>query len=119
MRWLICGSRHWKDRETIRLYVGRFIKSDSVVITGGCRGADSIASEEALKVGAKIIIYPALWKKHGKAAGPIRNSLMLTDGKPDSLLAFTLGGSGTADMIRKAEDAGIPTIVVHGNMVTE
>lgn len=51
--------------------------------------------------------YPADWEKHGRAAGPIRNEKMLIVGTPDMVLAFP-GGRGTADMIRKAEAAGLP-----------
>lgn len=51
------------------------------------------------------------WKDHGKAAGPIRNQLMLDDFKPDLVVAFP-GGKGTADMVKKAQDAGVTVILV-------
>ena len=54
----------------------------------------------------KCLAFPAEWKKHGKAAGPIRNRKMLQDGKPDLVLAFP-GGRGTANMVELATDAGI------------
>jgi hypothetical protein len=54
-----------------------------------------------------IDVYVAQWKKHGRAAGPIRNQRMLDEGKPDLVVAFP-GGRGTADMIRRAERAGVP-----------
>jgi hypothetical protein len=54
-----------------------------------------------------IDVYVAQWKKHGRAAGPIRNQRMLDKGKPDLVVAFP-GGRGTADMIRRAERAGVP-----------
>lgn len=50
------------------------------------------------------------WKKHGKAAGPIRNGIMLRDGKPDMVVAFP-GGRGTANMVDQARLADL--IVEH------
>jgi hypothetical protein len=49
---------------------------------------------------------PAEWKKHGKRAGPLRNMRMLEEWKPDGVAAFP-GGSGTADMIAQARNAGV------------
>lgn len=40
------------------------------------------------------------------AAGPIRNSRMLREGKPDLVLAFP-GHGGTADMVKQAGEAGV------------
>ena len=37
--------------------------------------------------------------------------IMLDEGKPDLVVAFP-GGRGTADMIRKAEGAGVPVVTV-------
>lgn len=62
--------------------------------------------------------YPADWEKHGKAAGPIRNALMLEEGKPDLVLAFKDGfdwqfkRGGTEHMVRIAKAAGVRTIVI-------
>ena len=53
--------------------------------------------------------YPADWQKHGRAAGPIRNQQMLDEGKPDLVVAFD-GGRGTADMIARAEKAGVRVV---------
>ena len=71
------------------------------IIHDGAPGADTLAAEVAQELGIRARAYPADWRKHGRAAGPIRNQLMLDDGKPDILVAFP-GGKGTADMIRRA-----------------
>jgi len=53
--------------------------------------------------------HPADWKRHGRAAGPIRNAQMVALGA-DLCLAFPGPTStGTWDCIRKAVAAGIPT----------
>jgi predicted Rossmann-fold nucleotide-binding protein len=43
----------------------------------------------------------------------MRNQQMIDDGKPDVVIAFP-GGSGTADMIRRAEAAGVKVIRMGG-----
>ena len=81
------------------------------VIHGGARGADYVMGEIAKAAGLPVSIYPADWRKHGKKAGPIRNQLMLDDGKPDCVLAYP-GGRGTADMVRRAKVAGVRVVEV-------
>jgi hypothetical protein len=106
-RILVCGSRHWTDKSAIRRALSAFEPGD-VVIHGGAPGADTIAGEAALVLGLKVEIYPADWERYGKAAGPIRNQLMI-DSKPHCVVAFPLPNSrGTLDTIRRAQAAGIP-----------
>lgn len=107
MRILVCGGRHYSDWPKVRQVLGdlcdkhsalfnptdNWLPSDIVIMTGACpTGADDLA---ALSTAG--------------AAGPIRNQQMLDDGKPDLVVAFP-GGKGTADMVRRARVAGIPTI---------
>lgn len=79
------------------------------VIHGGCRGADEGADDWAKSEDIPVVVCKANWKKHGKAAGPIRNREMLKMHQPDYVVALP-GGNGTADMIRAAESAGVPVI---------
>lgn len=122
IRLLVCGGRdyssadawNWLERnardyvaERLRLYNFGF----SVLIHGGARGADEGAARWGASEDLKVLAFPADWKTHGRAAGPIRNRKMVVDGKPDVVIAFP-GGRGTADMIRTAEEFGIPVIRV-------
>jgi hypothetical protein len=77
----------------------------TLIVHGGAPGADRMAGSLALKLGlCTPIVYPAQWKTHGKAAGPIRNRLMLDEEKPDLVIAFWDGESpGTKDMIEETE----------------
>jgi hypothetical protein len=86
----------------------------TIFLTGGCRGADMIATEEARALHYEVQVFEADWKEHGRAAGPIRNRQML-DQKPDKVIAFhpNLDKSlGTADTVREAKKMGIPVEVI-------
>jgi hypothetical protein len=86
----------------------------STVITGGARGVDEMAAHWAERRGITSEVYPADWKAHGRAAGPIRNARMIKEGSPDLVVAFR-GSRGTLDCIRQARQAGIEVILVGWN----
>jgi hypothetical protein len=118
---LVTGSRTWTNRAAIRRELEKLPPGTIVVHGGARRGADQIADEIARILGFEVRVYPVSsqdWSEMGLAAGPIRNSKMLTKEHPDSEgkiidcgLAFTLDLSkskGTRDMVRKARAAFIP-----------
>jgi hypothetical protein len=119
MRVLVCGSRSLEDERPIfdvltGIHEGIGI---DVLIQGGAKGADRIAAYWADRNDdVEHHEYPADWTLHGKGAGPIRNELMLRDGKPDVVWAFVdkplQYSKGTADMVRRARNAQVPTYVV-------
>lgn len=49
------------------------------VISGGAQGVDMSAASYCMDRGIPFTEYAADWKKHGKAAGPIRNREMAED----------------------------------------
>lgn len=108
---LVCGGRDFvmTDRYASAFHdiVGRV--GATVVIHGAARGADIEAGKLALARGLTVVTFPADWKAHGRAAGPIRNQQMIDEGKPDLVVAFP-GGAGTADMVQRAGRAGIKVI---------
>lgn len=108
MRVLVCGGRTFKDFTYVAfvLYALRLNKDD-VIITGGAKGADALASKYAKEQGIPEEVYPAEWDKYGHGAGPVRNHRMLKESKPDVVIAFP-GGRGTAHMMHIAHKAGIP-----------
>ena len=63
---------------------------------------------DTARVGA--VIKQNKYGSYDAMAGSVRNALMLSDGKPDMVIAFP-GGSGTADMVRQAEAARPPVPV--------
>ncbi|MBP0440637.1 DUF2493 domain-containing protein [Tianweitania sediminis] len=105
-RVLVCGGRDYDNRDYVHQILDA-LDSVEVIIEGGATGADLAAASWATFSRKHIETFPADWKTHGKAAGPIRNQRMIDEGKPDLVIAFP-GGRGTADMIRRAEAASIP-----------
>lgn len=108
-RWLICGGRDFADAAMFNAAMGDLIRvkgCPSVIIHGGAPGADRFAEAWAERMAVSRHRFPAQWDKHGKAAGPIRNQAMIDKGRPHFVIAFP-GGSGTADMVRRAREAGI------------
>lgn len=111
---LACGSRYWTDRETISFALSNYSK-ESLVVAGGCRGADTIAVEEARKLGMKTAIEDAKWHLYGDSAGPIRNKLMLEKYNPDVVLAFCNDlnrSKGTKNMVSLANNAKKKVIII-------
>jgi predicted Rossmann-fold nucleotide-binding protein len=108
MRLLVCGGRDFTNRKFVNeaLDVIHASRGITLVIDGGATGADSLAASWARTAGVLNDTYPADWRKHGRAAGMIRNRQMLKSGKPDLVVAFP-GGRGTIGMISIAEKAGI------------
>lgn len=126
MRVLVCGGRDL-DAADVWNWLERFGHQDAAyalrrspswhlvvnrerittIIHGGARGADEGAALWGESEGVRVLTFSANWKKHGKAAGPIRNARMICEGRPHVAIAFP-GGRGTADMVRQAEEACIP-----------
>ena len=115
MRVLVCGGRSFDDAHLLANYLEHIdqhsIDGITMIIEGGATGADELARVWARQNFIPIQTYKANWEANGKAAGPIRNQRMLDVGKPDVVLAMP-GGSGTADMVRRAKNAGVRVIVL-------
>ena len=113
MRILVCGGRDYADREKLAAFLADLRRTRGIthLIAGGARGADTMAAEWATARSIPCLAYMADWDGLGPKAGPIRNQRMLDEGKPDLVVAFP-GGRGTADMVRRAREAGVETIEV-------
>jgi len=109
-RLLVCGGRHFADEAFLRAHMNAAIggRKNVVVIHGDAPGADRLADKIAREAGVPIVRFRAGWSL-GRRAGPLRNQRMIDEGRPDLVLAMP-GGAGTADMLRRAMAAGVPTI---------
>lgn len=118
IRVLVTGGRDYTDRPAVTralrhlagLYIHGFQPNEVVLVHGACTGADTIAAEEAVKLGWRAEAHPAKWKEHGAAAGPIRNKHMVSLGA--GYVVVFPGGEGTKQCRRLALNARIPVIDV-------
>lgn len=109
MRVLVCGGREFDDQKLMHGLLDKLKPIIDCVIHGNAWGADSLASQWAASRGVEQEAYPADWRSHGMAAGPIRNRQMLVEGKPDIVFAFP-GGRGTDNMIQQALASHVLTL---------
>lgn len=109
MKVLVCGGRKFLDYALLEHTLNKL--PITTIIHGGAPGADSLAGKFAHAHNITLIVYHANWKKHGKAAGPIRNMQMLSESKPDLVVAFP-GGRGTTHTVKIARDAGTKVLEV-------
>jgi hypothetical protein len=116
---IIAGGRDFNDYRLLKsrcdnLLSFRIKEHNIIIISGTAEGADRLGERYAIERGYAIEKYPAEWKKHGLAAGPIRNEQM--SNVADALIAFWDGESrGTKDMIKKARKKNLLVRVIYYN----
>jgi hypothetical protein len=105
---LVCGGRDYDDWRRTDAALSQLRKSygSYTIVSGDACGADWLARAWAKYKNVPYKGYPADWKRHGKKAGPIRNQQMLDEERPSLVIAFP-GGTGTADMVRRAKKAKV------------
>lgn len=112
---LICGSRRWTDKAMIFRALDALDRKNTIIVTGGAKGADTIAYDWAKEMQFFCsITFPAWWMAQGNQAGPIRNQRMIDWSRPDLVIAFHEDpelGKGTRNMVAKARDEGIPVMI--------
>lgn len=115
-RIIIAGCRNFTNYALLRETCDRLLKETSVshevvIVSGHATGADALGEKYAQENGYTLETYPADWKRHGRAAGPIRNALMAS--VANALIAFWDGKSrGTKNMIDLANTKGLQVAVV-------
>lgn len=83
------------------------------VVTGGAHGVDTLAHHWALDEGIRTRVFPADWKRHGRAAGPIRNRAMAEYAAPGGcLIAVSRCTPGTNNMIEQARAVGLRVVLI-------
>ena len=132
LRILVTGDRNWRNAARIRdcLYE---VSREETIMEDGCFDDMTLIEGEAMgaDIYARVVVelemedgyeyswssrwvaieaYPANWKLHGPAAGPIRNKQMLDSGV-DFVVGFhddIKSSKGTKDMLKQCAKAGIP-----------
>ena len=112
-RILVCGGRSYADPNAVAWALDGIQAREGIacLIEGGADGADKLAWLYATHRNIPVHTFPAAWGRYGKAAGPMRNRMMIEFGKPDIVIAFP-GGAGTADMVRQAKKAKLHVLEI-------
>ena len=111
VRTIIAGSREFTSQPIIDHAVSFCDWQITEVVCGCCPGVDNLGRNWANRNRIPVRLFPPNWQKHGKSAGPIRNSEMASYG--EALIAIRLNHSrGTTDMIRKAIDKKLEVLVL-------
>lgn len=114
MKLAIVGSRNFTDYDMMC----NFIKSKfdlskiDAIVSGGAKGADTLAERFAHENNLLLYVKEADWKKYGRAAGPKRNKLIVEEA--DVVVAFpTETSKGTLNTINIAKKLGKRLEVLH------
>lgn len=121
-RIIICGGRHFKDYDRLESTMNEVMSKiapwrDVIeIVSGHCEGADQLGELYAKNHNLPCKVFPAQWKKFGKAAGPIRNSEMVkyaSEAEMPVVVAFRSPRTkGTNDTVKKATKQGFKVFVV-------
>jgi hypothetical protein len=100
MKIVIAGSRNINDYDLLLTAVEKSGFDITSVISGTASGADRLGERYAEENNITLIRRPADWKKHGKAAGHIRNAQM-ADEADAAIILWDGYSNGTKGMIRE------------------
>lgn len=120
-RVIIAGCRNFYNYEILKERCEFFLQNkmnthNVIILSGHASGADTLGENFAIDHNLQCELYPADWKRHGKAAGPIRNAEMAE--VADALIAFWDGQShGTKSMIELAKRKGLQVAVIRFDML--
>ncbi len=111
MKIAVVGSRSFDDYEFLKkilnYHTSTLVYPCVQIISGGARGADTLAKQYATEHGLDIQEFIPDWDTHGKSAGYLRNEQIVD--ACDELVAFFDGKSrGTGHSVELAENAGKP-----------
>jgi hypothetical protein len=93
MNLAIVGTRNFNNYDLLKSIILQNYNLNDInyIVSGGARGADSLAEKFALDFGIETKIFLPDWDKYGKSAGYIRNCLIIENA--DIIVAFWDGQS--------------------------
>lgn len=116
MKLALVGSRNFTNYDQFKQAVCKVldqwdltIEDVECIVSGGARGADSLAERFAKEHDIQTNIFRVTsndWKKYGKSAGILRNTSIVDNST--HMIAFpSRSGRGTQDSINKARSKGL------------
>ena len=115
---LVAGSREFNDYQLLKEKLDKILSNQPhvVIVSGGARGADSLAERYAKEKGVLNVIFPAKWNIYGKSAGYKRNQEMheyISHSDKRGIVCFWDGQSkGTAHNFELAKKYGTPLRII-------
>lgn len=110
IRLAIIGYREFADYEYAKKCIKSWQRENGkidLIVSGGARGADSLAERYAREHNIPTKILKPDWAGLGRSAGILRNTDIINEST--HVLAFVSESSvGTWDSIRKAKSKGLP-----------
>lgn len=105
----VIGSRIFTDFDLLKKELDEY--PPFILVSGGAKGAETLAEQYADEKGYEKIIHLPDKKKHGRGAYRRRNQLIVEDA--DEMIAFCLGESkGTKHSLELARKKGIPVTII-------
>lgn len=119
MNIAIVGGRDFNDYELLKETILSSpeldftdINSRKTIVSGGAKGADTLAERFAKEFNLSMIVFPADWKQYGRGAGMIRNKQIISES--DIVFAFWDGKSkGTKNSIDHAKKQNKPLTIIN------
>ncbi len=107
----VVGSRNFTNYPLVKDILDRFTVKSDILVSGGAKGADTLAERYATENGMEFVKFLDKWKKYGRQAGYLRNVKIVE--MSEALVAFWDGESrGTKSSIDLAKKKGIKVYVV-------
>lgn len=106
MKLAIVGSRNFNDYDKFKMFINKSLKIwkkyPEEIISGGAKGADTLAENYGNDNNIPVTIFEAEWSVYGRSAGPIRNKLIIE--RATHIVAFpSRSGRGTQHSISLAK----------------
>ena len=111
MKLAVVGSRTFDDYKKLERHLDGLDGPITLIVSGGARGADSLAERYANEHAITTKIFYPDWNQFGKSAGYRRNKDIVDFS--DALIAFRVNRSkGTTHSINLALEKGIPVYII-------
>jgi len=113
MKLAIVGTRNFSNYFIFKKIIENHIHNVKLIISGGAKGADSLAAKFAREKEVQLIEYKPDYKKYGRSAPLQRNTLIVENA--DKVIAFPSKenkSNGTWDSIYKARKLGKEVIII-------
>jgi hypothetical protein len=105
----VIGSRTFNDYDLLKQELDNH--PPFIMVSGGAKGADTLAEQYADEKGYEKIIHLPDKTKHGRGAYYKRTQLIIEDA--DEMIAFLIGESkGTKHSLKLAGKKGIPVTII-------